>query len=122
MKKSLLIIALPLVQLAASSAFAAAHTATPAETKSRAEVKAETKAAATTPAGQTGAAGSSAALDSSKAASPVGDTQKNEAAAAQAVDQKQVSTKSRSEVKAEAKVANQKEVHKQKGDNLTTGK
>ena len=125
MKKLLLVLALPLLQLAGASAFAAAHTAAPADSsmKSRDEVKAETKAAIKADTGtKPGQVGSPATVDNTKIVAPVGDSMKNEAAGAQAVDQKSTSKKSRSQVKAEAKSQNQKEVHQQKGDNMTTGK
>lgn len=139
MKKSLLILALPLLQLAASSAFAASHTAAPmtsdtpatsatsttpmapAMTKSRAEVKSETKAAASNGAAKPGEVGSPSTFGG-KVVAPVGNDQTSTTGSGHAMDDKDMGTKSRSEVKAGAIDANQKEVHRKKGDNMKSGK
>ena len=139
MKKALLILALPLIQLAATQAFAA-DTVAPAAAKTRVEVKEEAKMAVKSgdSATKTGEAGPAAVIDKkapagnktraevkadTKAAAKSGDLPKaGEAAAAQDVDKKPTSTKARSEVKTSAKaVAAEKEV-KIGGDNTKTGK
>ena len=139
MKKALLILALPLIQLAATQAFAA-DTAAPAAAKTRVEVKDEAKMAAKTgdTATKTGEAGPAAVIekkpaagtntrkevkDETKAAAKSGDLPKaGEAAAAQDVDKKPTSTKARADVKAGAKAAvGDKEV-KIGGDNTKIGK
>ena len=118
MKKALVILALPLIQLAAAQAFAADAAAT----KSRADVKEETKTAVK--AGEsvkTGEAGQAMAADSkapvgvktrdevkaeTRAAAKAGDLPKaGEAAAAVEVDKKPAGTKTRKEVKADAKAS-----------------
>jgi hypothetical protein len=119
MKKALLIVALPLIQLVAAQAFAADA---PAAAKTRSEVKEETKAAVKSgetakpaEAGAPMAADAKAPVgkktrkevkDETKAAAKAGELPKtDETAATQAVTKKTAGTKTRKEVKAEAKAA-----------------
>lgn len=118
MKKAFVILALPLVQLAACHAFAADA----APSKSRAEVKEETRAAAksgetmkNTEAGQAMAADSKAPVGSksrkevkadTRAAAKAGELPKTgEGAASQEVQKKSTSGKTRKQVKDEAKTS-----------------
>lgn len=139
MKKALLILALPLIQFAATQAFAA-DTAAPAAAKTRVEVKEEAKMAVKSgdAATKTGEAGPAAVIDKkapvgtktrkevkddTKAAAKAGSLPKaGEAAAAQEVDKKPMSTKARADVKVNEKAdAKEKEI-KIGADNGKVGK